>query len=149
MQRGHSGRKKVVIFLVILLALVLGYFIVQEAQKKSICVSRIVSGDSEKTVQLNVEVSLFKGPKSFIIEERIPNGATFISGQPKELFNENGRVSWMFWNGGLKPGNVKIIYSLSGSSNQDVAGRLVLAFDKNNPDKGYNEVIIGSGRICI
>lgn len=149
MQRGHSSKKKVVIFLVILLALVLGYFLVHEAMKKSICVSRAVSGDSDRTVKLDVEVSLFKGPKSFIIEERIPPGAILMYSQPKELFNQDGRLSWMFWNGGLKPKNTQISYVLSNFTGENVYGRLFLAVDKNNPDKGYSDLIIGSGRICI
>lgn len=149
MQRGYnSSKKKVIVCFVIVLALILGYFLVDEVTKKPVCVSRTVSGDSEKIVTLNVEVSMFNKPNSFIIEERVSEGAILVSSQPKELFYENGRISWMFWDGGLKLKDTKIIYKLSNSVD-DVQGRLVVAVDKNDPSKGYTDLIIANGRVCI
>lgn len=148
MQRGTNS-KRVVILIVVLLVIILGFFIVREYLKNPVCVSRIISGDNEQAVQLNVEVNMFKKPNSFIIEERLGNETTFISSEPKELFYKNGKVSWSFWRGGLKVENTKIIYHVNNPNNQDIIGRLVLAVNKDNPDEGYQDVIIGPGRVCI
>ncbi len=149
MQRGHSSNNKLIIFLVVILALVLGYFLISESIKKPICVSRTISGDLEKNVQLDIEVSWFKGPKSFIIEEKLSLGATLVESNPKELFNQDGRISWMFWNGGLKAKSRTINYVISNVTGDNVYGRLFVAVDKNDPSKGYSETVIGLGRACI
>lgn len=149
MQRGYISRKKLLIFVLVLLTLVLGYFIVNEVIKKPICVSRTVTGDLEKNVQLDIEVSKFKGPKSFIIEEKMPSGAVLVDSNPKELFNQDGRISWLFWNGGLKAESRTISYVLSNITGENVYGRLFVALDKKDPSKGYSETVIALGRVCI
>ncbi len=55
----------------------------------------------------------------------------------------------MFWDGGLKVRSTKIIYNIKDESNQEIIGRLVLAVNKDNPDEGYQEAIIGQGEVCI
>lgn len=150
MQRSYTrNRKMIIVFFVVVLALVLGFFLVNEVMKKSICVSRTVSGESERTVELDIDVAAFKRPNSFIIEERLPDGTVLVSSQPKELFNENGRISWMFWDGGLDVKSTKIVYVLSNAGDDKVSGRLVVAIDKNDLSKGYNDLSIGAGRVCI
>ena len=150
MQRGNNSKSKVIVVcFIVLVVIILGFFIVREYLKNPICVSRTVSGENEQTVQLNVEVNMFKKPNSFIIEERLGNETTFVSSEPKELFYENGKISWSFWRGGLKVANTKINYQVNNPNNQDIIGRLVLAVNKDKPDEGYQDVIIGPGRVCI
>lgn len=149
MQRGNNSSKVVVICFIVLIVLILGFFLIREYSKQPICVSRTISGEVDKNVQLDVEVNMFKKPNSFIIEERLANGTVFVSSEPKELFFDNGKVSWSFWRGGLKVKDTKINYHITDDNNHEIIGRLVLAVNKDNPNEGYQDVIIGNGRVCI
>jgi len=152
--RGSSAKSRfftvfiIVIALVIILAVT--YLVAPKYVKNSVCISREISGDDDKTVILNVDVSFFKRPNSFVVEERFPQGWKFVSSDPQTLFfPDDGKVSWMFWSGGLPVKDTKIVYHVTNSSEGSPQGSLVIAKETGNPDAGYNEVQIGPGQVCI
>jgi len=150
-ERGKSVFGSVLVIVILLVVLVgIVMFLAPKFVKNTVCVSRTVVGDSEKTVTLDVDVSFFKRPNSFIVEEKIPSTWIFSESNPKELFNsESGKLSWMFWKGGLPVRDTKIVYTVNNADAGEVTGKLISGAEIGNPSAGYNEIAIGAGKSCL
>ncbi len=153
MKKGNGKSRFFVTLIVIILVLVvlaIALFVVApKLVKNSVCVSRSISGESEREIILDVDFSLFKKPSSLIVEERIPSQWNFVDTDPKALFAEENKASWMFWSGGEKVRDVKIIYHVENAVSGEPVGKLITAKEKGNPETGYNEVEIGPGEVCL
>lgn len=138
------------IVLVVVLILIVGAVIYVVTPSK-VCVDRFVSGDADKNININVRVSGFSKPNSFIIEETIPEDAGVVSVEPEPVnFNGQSRnLAWLFYSGGLPIKDTSIIYSIDGVEGIGPSGNLIYAVDKSNPDLGYIRVPLGDGEVCI
>lgn len=155
MEKGVKKNRvvRVVVWTVLVLIVLAGiyYFLLPKIIKNSVCVTRSVIGNDEKTITLDVETSFFKRPSSFIIEERFPAGWELVSSQPKGLFaSASNKMAWLFWDGGDKPNSVQIIYTVKNASSGEGVGKIFTAKEKGDPSAGYNEAVIaGTEKACV
>ena len=151
----HEKRSKlkiVLFFLIIVVILAVGGFVGWDYSKDSICVTRSISGTSDKVVSLSIDTRFFNKPKSFMIEEKMPENAVFVSSEPKVLVDGVNGLSWVFWAGGgegLKVEDSNVEYKYNNVSSGEPVGKIIVAINKKNPEEGYREEVLKVGSTCI
>lgn len=147
--KGSSKRNLLVILIFICALVLVYYYLIPVIFKEHVCASRnIASVEGTRNIEINVDVKELNKPYSFLIEETIPAGSNLLTSEPKPIFYDKstGRVSWLYWKGGIpvKDGEIKYIYT----GGEEVSGKVVTAKVPNNPLKGFSTASYSSEEGC-
>lgn len=115
-----------------------------------ICLQRAIIEDEGNvlTVQVKVNVNAFNPPSSFLLEEQLPLGWTFIDSSAQPTTVKERTYSWFFWRGeGLLPIRDGVLsYRVRAHSVNAVTGTVVIR--NMSTEKEYLRIPLGSETIC-
>lgn len=130
-------------------------FLVNIYTPSKVCITRTISplSDSVALVKITVEMPKVDRPNSLFIEEQLPIGTAAANILPKPFSYDSSarKVSWFLWRGGIPVDNGPLIYTINNlSASSGVTGKVHFASDRDDPSKGYSEIVLPSNvRTCI
>ncbi|MSS75308.1 hypothetical protein EXS73_03835 [Candidatus Pacearchaeota archaeon] len=118
-----------------------------------LCIQRISFGESGETttVQLHIDVNSFNPPSSFLLEESIPAGWTFVDASIEPTSVRDGTYSWFFWRGpGMLPVKDGLIsYRVRAYSADPLRGVLIVGNFTAEKEYLHIPIPLGGEKLCV